>query len=94
MLARLEEFARNVNLEVDRARADAGRGVIPPTYIIDKALTQTRALRGERGAEAGLVRSLVRRTREKNIAGDWETQAARDRRRPPRRRRSTGRSPS
>jgi len=73
---RLEAFARNVHLEIDRMRADAARGVVPPTYIIDKALTQTRALRAERGAEAGLVRSLVRRAREKGIEGDWETQAA------------------
>ena len=75
-VSRLEDFARNVNFEVDKARADAGRGVVPPTYIIDKALTQTRALRNERGEEAGLVQSLVRRTREKGIAGDWATQAS------------------
>ena len=48
----------------------------PPSYILDKALTQTRTLREERGAESSLVRSLVRRTRERNIAGDWGTQAA------------------
>jgi uncharacterized protein (DUF885 family) len=75
-IARLEEFARNVNFEVDKARADAGRGVVPPTYILDKALTQTNTLRGERGEQAGLVQSLVRRTREKGIAGDWGTQAS------------------
>ena len=75
-VARLEEFARSVDLEVDQARADAARGVVPPTYIIDKTLTQTRALRAERGQESGLVQSLVRRTREKDIAGDWGTQAA------------------
>jgi len=75
-VARLEEFARAVDQEVDRMRADAGRGVVPPTYILDKALTQTRSLRAERGREAGLVQSLVRRTREKGIEGDWATQAA------------------
>jgi uncharacterized protein (DUF885 family) len=75
-VSRLEAFGNAISFEVDRARADAGQGVVPPAYILDKALTQTRALRAERGAEAGLVRSLVRRTREKNIAGDWETQAA------------------
>ena len=75
-VSRLEDFARNVNFEVDKARADAGRGVVPPTYIIDKALTQTRALRNERGEEAGLVRSLVRRAGEKGIEGDWATQAS------------------
>ncbi|WP_162806731.1 DUF885 domain-containing protein [Sphingosinicella terrae] len=74
-IARLEDFARNVHFDVERARADAGRGVVPPTYILDKALTQTRNLRGERGAESGLVRSLARRTAEHNIAGDWSRQA-------------------
>jgi uncharacterized protein (DUF885 family) len=76
-LDRLDQFHRNVELEVERARADAGRGVIPPAHIIDKTLTQTRALRSERGGEAGLVKSLVRRAREKNIAGDWASRATR-----------------
>jgi len=75
-VSRLEAFARNVNLEVDQARADAGRGVVPPAFVLDKALAQTRTLRGERGEEASLVQSLVRRAREKNIQGDWGTQAA------------------
>jgi uncharacterized protein (DUF885 family) len=75
-IARLEAFAANVQLEVDQARADAGRGVVPPGFILDKTLTQTRNLRGEHGQEAGLVRSLARRAREKGIAGDWGTQAA------------------
>jgi len=75
-VARLEAFGQSINLEVDRMQADAGLGVVPPGFIIDKALNQTRALRAERGAQSGLVRSLVRRTRDKNIAGDWERQAA------------------
>jgi uncharacterized protein (DUF885 family) len=75
-IARLEAFAGNINLEVDHSRADAGRGVVPPAFIIDKTLAQTRSLRAEHGESAGLVQSLVRRTREKNIAGDWGTQAA------------------
>lgn len=73
-LSRLDEFARNVNFEVDRMRIDAGQGVIPPVYIIDKALEQTRNLRGPEG-QAGLVGSLVRRTAEQGIAGDWEARA-------------------
>ncbi len=75
-LSRLQAFARNVGLEVEQSRADAARGVVPPAYILDKTLTQTRNLRGEHGAEAGLVRSLVRRAGERNIAGDWARQAA------------------
>ncbi|HKR25678.1 MAG TPA: DUF885 family protein, partial [Allosphingosinicella sp.] len=75
-VARLEAFARNVGLEVEASRADAGRGVVPPAFILDKTIAQTRSLREERGEESGLVRSLVRRAREKNIAGEWGTQAA------------------
>jgi uncharacterized protein (DUF885 family) len=74
-VARLEAFAANVNHEVDHCRADAGRGVVPPVFILDKALTQTRTLRGDGGEASGLVQSLVRRTREKGIGGDWGTQA-------------------
>jgi len=76
-LSRLEAFAGAIGDEVERARADAGRGVIPPGYIIDKAITQTRALRSQSGAQSGLVQSLVRRTRERNIAGEWGTRATR-----------------
>jgi uncharacterized protein (DUF885 family) len=74
-VSRLQDFARNIDFEVDHARADAGRGVVPPAYIIDKALAQTRSLRSGSAAESGLVQSLVRRAREKNIAGDWGTAA-------------------
>lgn len=76
-LDRLDQFARNVNLEVDGAQADMARGVAPPAYIIDKAIAQTRNLQAERGDQAGLVRSLVRRTGERSIAGDWEARASR-----------------
>jgi uncharacterized protein (DUF885 family) len=75
-LARLEEFARVVHQEVDRARADAAGGVVPPAYIVDKALAQSRALREGSGQRSGLVQSLVRRTREEGIAGDWGARAA------------------
>ena len=74
-VARLEAFARNVGLEVEASRADSGRGVVPPAFILDKTIEQTRSLRSERGQDSGLVRSLVRRAREKGIAGEWGTQA-------------------
>jgi len=74
-VSRLREMGRNIDFEVDHARADAGRGVVPPAYIIDKAITQTRSLRIAEARRSGLVESLVRRTREKGIAGDWETMA-------------------
>jgi len=76
-LDRLDAFHRNIDAEVAMARADAALGVVPPTIILDKALRQTRSLLAERGAGAGMVTSLVRRAREKNLPGDWETRAVR-----------------
>ncbi|HEX9932298.1 MAG TPA: DUF885 family protein [Allosphingosinicella sp.] len=76
-LDRLDAFHRNIDAEVAMAREDAAAGVVPPAFILDKALRQTRALAAERGAESGMVRSLVRRAREKSLAGDWEARAVR-----------------
>lgn len=76
-LDRLDAFHRNIDAEVDLARADAAMGVIPPDFAIDKALQQTRALRAERGPDAKLVRSLVDRAGKAGVAGDWGTRAAR-----------------
>jgi uncharacterized protein (DUF885 family) len=76
-LARLDDYHRNIDAEVAMMREDAARGVIPPAFIIDKTITQTRKALEERGAEADIVQSLVRRAREKNIAGDWQARAVR-----------------
>jgi uncharacterized protein (DUF885 family) len=76
-LDRLDAYHRNVDAEVAMAREDAAAGMVPPGFILDKALAQTRTALGQRGAQADLVRSLVRRTREKNLAGDWEARAVR-----------------
>ncbi len=75
-LSRLQDFARNLNLEAERARADAGRGVTPPDFIIDKALTQLNALAARKGEASGLAQSLARKTAAKGIAGDWSARAA------------------
>ncbi|MDP9414678.1 MAG: DUF885 family protein [Pseudomonadota bacterium] len=74
-LARLEQFARNVVLESEQARAEAARGITPPAFISDKALAQTRTLAKQRGEASDLVQSLVRRTRERGIEGEWGRRA-------------------
>ncbi len=76
-LARMAAFAINVDNEVERGRAEMGMGVIPPDFILAKALTQTQALRAQSGTASGMVATLARKTREQNIAGDWERRAAR-----------------
>ncbi|MEJ6788872.1 DUF885 family protein [Brevundimonas sp. BR2-1] len=76
-LSRLESFAEGMNHETARSASDAAdHGIVPPDFVINKALTQLRALRSETGEGAGLVRSLVRKTSEAGVAGDWARRAA------------------
>ena len=70
-LARLGEFAKQMNDETERAKADGAAGVIPPDFVIDKTLLQMKALRGTPSDKTTLVDSIVRRTGEKHIDGDW-----------------------
>jgi uncharacterized protein (DUF885 family) len=73
-LSRLESFAEGLGHEAERARADASdHRILPPDFIMDKALTQVRALRGN--LEAMLVQPLVRKTAEAGVAGDWSGRA-------------------
>ena len=75
-LARLEAFATAIDQESDVARHDAGLKVVPPDFAIDGALKQMAALRGPSPDQSTLVQSLARRTKEKNIDGDYAASAA------------------
>ena len=75
-LARLEAFATAIDQESDVARHDAGLKVVPPDFAIDGALKQMAALRTPAPDQSTLVQSLTRRTKEKNIDGDYAASAA------------------
>jgi uncharacterized protein (DUF885 family) len=76
-LARLQAFATVLDQETERARHDEGLGMIPPDFILDKALTQMAQLRDQPAESSILVASIARRTREKAIPGDWTAKASR-----------------
>ncbi len=76
-LARMEGFARLMDQETALARQDMADGVIPPDFVIDKTLVQMKTFAATPTAEAPIVKSLVRRTAEQKIAGDWAGEAAR-----------------
>ena len=73
-LSRLQEFARNLNHEVERLQSDVAIGVVPPDFVLDKTLGNLRALRRTPASETTLVTSLVRRAREAGL-GDYGPRA-------------------
>ncbi len=75
-LARLEAFAVALDQECEQARHDAGQGVIPPDFALDKALIQMTALHDATADKSVLVQSVIRRTAEKKIDGDYAGKAA------------------
>ncbi len=74
-LARLAQYPRQLDGELDRLRAARARGLVPPKFLLDKAIDQLM-IAGKNAFDGGtLVKSLVRRTKEKKIAGDGEARA-------------------
>ncbi len=72
-LARLESYAKQLDGELGRIETARVAGLVPPAFLIDKALTQlTLSIDSARGGGA-LVESIDRRTT--TIAGAWTERA-------------------
>ncbi|MGZ8364155.1 MAG: DUF885 domain-containing protein [Caulobacteraceae bacterium] len=77
-LARLRSFPQALGQDLEVAKIDAARGVVAPSFALDTALGQLEQLRNTPAADSVMVKSLVRRTAEKSITGDyaaWATKA-------------------
>ncbi|MEN5170432.1 DUF885 family protein [Brevundimonas pondensis] len=74
-LSRLSAFAGVLDGETDKVREDAGLGVIPPDFIIDRMLPQVRTLRDTNAADLAMIKSLVRKTAALNLTG-YDARAA------------------
>jgi uncharacterized protein (DUF885 family) len=70
-LARVHQIGRVMGQETDRIRRDAGKGVIAPDFILSNAIGQQEGILAVPADKARLVSTLVRKTQEKGIAGDW-----------------------
>jgi len=72
-LARLESYARQLDGELGRIASARATGLVPPAFLLDKALGQIKL--SIEGARAGgsLVESIERRT--STIAGAWAERA-------------------
>jgi uncharacterized protein (DUF885 family) len=72
-LARLQSYGRQLDGELGRMQAAREQGLVPPAFLIDKALLQMR-LSAQNAREGGpLVESIARRS--KTIPGDWAGRA-------------------
>ena len=72
-LARLQSYATQLDGELGRMQSARGAGLVPPAFLIDKALGQI-ALSAKNAREGGtLVDSIERRT--KTIPGGWAARA-------------------
>jgi uncharacterized protein (DUF885 family) len=70
-LSRLAQYPSILDGELGRMRDARAKGLVPPSFLIDKAIAQLGI--GLKAAQSGgdLVESLVRRAKEKGIPGDW-----------------------
>jgi uncharacterized protein (DUF885 family) len=72
-LARLQSYAKQLDGELERMQAARGTGLVPPVFLIDKAVAQMRLSAKNASAGGMLVESLERRT--KAIPGAWAARA-------------------
>jgi uncharacterized protein (DUF885 family) len=75
-LSRLARFATVLDNDSAEQRAQAERGFLAPAWSIDLTLGQMRKLRDVAPDKSTMVDSLVRRTRDKGVAGDWGRRAS------------------
>jgi uncharacterized protein (DUF885 family) len=72
-LSRLQAYPKQLDGELGRMQDARAKGLVPPSFLIDKALAQMRLSAGGAREGGSLVESLVRRT--KDIPGTWAERA-------------------
>ncbi|QIK96169.1 DUF885 domain-containing protein [Sphingomonas sp. HDW15A] len=72
-VARLDSMALQLDGELARIRDARGKGLVPPAFLLDKAIGQLGQSLDNARKGGGLVDSLVNRTRD--IPGSWETRS-------------------
>jgi uncharacterized protein (DUF885 family) len=74
-IARLEAMPATLAGELERISAARAMGVVPPDFLLDKAIDQMTAQIADAREGGAMVDSIVRRTGEEGIAGDWAMRA-------------------
>lgn len=74
-LARMEACAVVMDQELESVRHDAGLGVVPPDFIIDRTLVQMQAFHDTSAENSVLVNSLTRRAKAAGLTADYRARA-------------------
>jgi uncharacterized protein (DUF885 family) len=72
-LARLHSYPKQLDGELGRMQAARAAGLVPPAFLIDKAISQVEASAKTARQGGSLVESIERRT--ENISGKWTERA-------------------
>jgi uncharacterized protein (DUF885 family) len=72
-LLRLQSYARQLDGELERIQNAREYGLVPPAFLLDKALAQVQLSLHSARQGGALVESIERRTKE--IPGDWARRA-------------------
>ncbi len=75
-LSRLSLFPRLLDNETAEQRRQAARGYVAPGWSLDLVMKQLGEIRSPAPEANTMTRSLVARTKTKNIPGNWEARAA------------------
>lgn len=75
-LSRLDAFAVAIAQNTERFHIDVAKGVIPPDFALEKALTQVTALRAVKGVDSAMTKALAVKTAKAGLTGAWGDQAA------------------
>ena len=70
-VARVSLLAEALSEETERMQEDFAYGVIPPDFILAKAIAQQEAMTAVAPSDTPLVASITRRARDKGLTGDW-----------------------
>jgi len=74
-IARLRSYPKQLDGELERMRSARTAGLVPPDFLLDKALAAMDITAKDTAKGGGLAASIERRTREKSIPGDWAGKA-------------------
>ena len=74
-LSRLQQFATVLDNDSEEQRAQAERGFLAPAWSVDLTLGQMHKLRDVSPEKSTMVESIMKRTADKSVAGDWGRRA-------------------